>query len=166
MTAPPFHALFLCTGNSARSILAECLLNREGKGRFVAQSAGSHPTGRVHPLALALLEQRGFDTHELHSKSWDVFAGPDAPAFDFVITVCDSAAGEACPVWIGQPTTAHWGMPDPAAREGAAAEQARAFADAYRVLSNRIRRLVQLPLASLDQRMLKQRLDEIGHSHA
>lgn len=162
MNDRPYHVLFLCTGNSARSILAECIMNREGLGRFVAFSAGSHPRGSVHPLALSLLRRQNFQTGSLRSKSWDEFARPGAPGLDFVFTVCDNAANEACPVWPGQPVSAHWGIPDPAACEGTTTEQALAFAEAYRMLSNRISVFVNLPFASLDKLTLEKRLDEIG----
>jgi protein-tyrosine-phosphatase len=154
--------LFLCTGNSARSIIAECLLNRLGAGRFKAYSAGSAPKGDLHPLALALLERQGFKTAALRSKSWDEFAKPGAPALDFVFTVCDKAAKETCPVWPGQPMTAHWGIPDPAAVEGTEPEKHVAFADAFRMLNNRIGIFVSLPLTSLDKLTLQKRLDAIG----
>lgn len=158
----PYNVLFLCTGNSARSILAEAVLNRAGRGDFRAYSAGSHPRGQVHPHALELLRRLNYDVSGLRSKSWNEFAGPDAPRLDFVFTVCDSAAGEACPFWPGQPITAHWGMPDPAAATGNEAEIRLAFADAMRMLTNRISLLVSLPLRSLDQRTLQGRLDSIG----
>ena len=158
----PFNILFLCTGNSARSILAECIMNRVGRGKFVAWSAGSMPKGKVHPQALALLDSLGFDTGALRSKSWEEFAAPGAPELDFVITVCDDAAGEVCPVWPGQPISAHWGMPDPAAVEASPTEVALAFADTYRMLSNRIELLASLPIASLTRTSLKGRLDQIG----
>ncbi|WP_186389098.1 arsenate reductase ArsC [Stappia sp. TSB10P1A] len=157
-----FNVLFLCTGNSARSILAEAILNREGMGRFKAFSAGSQPKGEVHPQALALLEKLNHDTGFARSKSWEEFAQPGAPVMDFVFTVCDNAAGEACPVWPGQPMTAHWGVPDPAAVEGTAIDQALAFADTYRMLATRISIFTALPLASLDRMTLQSRLGEIG----
>jgi arsenate reductase len=157
-----FNVLFLCTGNSARSILAECILNRLGTGRFKAFSAGSHPTGRVNPHAIALLKRLNYPTDGLRSKSWDEFAAHGAPALDFVFTVCDNAAGEVCPVWPGQPMTAHWGIPDPAAATGTDAEIAAAFADAYRMLERRIGVFTSLPLTSLDRLTLQQRLDAIG----
>ncbi|MGD8325168.1 MAG: arsenate reductase ArsC [Gammaproteobacteria bacterium] len=159
-----FNVLFLCTGNSARSILAECILNREGRGRFRGFSAGSHPTGKVHPLARALLDRRDFATDALRSKSWDEFAAADAPQLDFVFTVCDSAAGEVCPIWPGQPMSAHWGLPDPAAVKGSPTEQALAFADTFRMLTNRIGVFVNLPIRSLDKLTLQNRLDDIGRS--
>ena len=154
--------LFLCTGNSARSIMAEAILDREGAGRFRAHSAGSCPAGEVHPRAVELLERLDHPIAGLYSKSWDELAASGAPELDFVFTVCDNAAGEACPVWPGQPMTAHWGVPDPAAAAGAEAEVAAAFADAYRRLNDRIGVFVNLPFASLDRLALKERLDEIG----
>jgi protein-tyrosine-phosphatase len=157
-----FNVLSLCTGNSARSILAESILNRLGAGRFQAFSAGSHPKGAVHPLALELLAKLGYPTKNLRSKSWDEFAGWGAPPLDFVFTVCDDAAGEVCPVWPGQPMTAHWGLPDPAAVEGSPAEQHLAFAETYRLLNNRIGIFANLPLKSLDKLSLQKRIDEIG----
>ena len=156
-----YNILFLCTGNSARSIMAEALLNREGKGRFRAFSAGSRPAGEVHPFARQLLEKERHDVEGFRSKSWDEFSGGDGPKFDFVFTVCDNAAAEQCPVWPGQPMTAHWGMPDPAATEGPPAERV-AFADAYRMLRQRIGIFVNLPVQSLDRLTLQRRLDEIG----
>lgn len=164
MTQEHFNVLFLCTGNSARSILAESCLNREGRGRFTAYSAGSHPKGEVHPMAIDLLMRSNYDTSGLRSKSWDEFAVPGAPKMDFVFTVCDSAAAEACPVWPGQPMTAHWGVPDPAAVEGTETEKALAFADTYRMLSNRISIFVNLPISSLDRLALQKRVSEIGKS--
>jgi arsenate reductase (thioredoxin) len=157
-----FNVLFLCTANSARSILAEAILNRIGAGRFMAFSAGSKPRGIVHPYALELLAHSGFDTSFARSKSWDEFAAPDAPQMDFVFTVCDDAAEESCPVWPGHPMTAHWGVPDPARAEGNDAERHYAFAEAFRMLSNRISVLTALPIAALDRLSLKSRLDEIG----
>ena len=154
--------LFLCTGNSARSIMAEAILNREGKGRFRAFSAGSHPKGEVNPYTLRLLERLNYDTRGARSKSWDEFAREGAPDMDFVFTVCDEAAGEVCPVWPGQPMTAHWGVPDPASVTGSDAEKAAAFADTYRMLSTRISVFVSLPIASLDRLTLQRRLDAIG----
>ena len=159
-----YDVLFLCTGNSARSILAEAILNRLGAGRFRAHSAGSFPKGAVHPLALDLLQRQNHPTAVLRSKSWDEFATADAPPLDFVFTVCDQAAGEACPVWPGQPMTAHWGLPDPAAVTGTAAEQGLAFADTYRRLERRIGAFVNLPLASLDRMALQRRLVAIGEA--
>ena len=157
-----FNVLFLCTGNSARSIIAEALLARYGAGRFRAYSAGSHPKGAVHPFALDLLAKIGLPTAGLRSKSWDEFARPGAPALDFVFTVCDNAAGEVCPVWPGQPMTAHWGIPDPAAVEGTEEERRRAFAEALRQLTNRIRVFTSLPIEKLDRIALQRRVDEIG----
>ena len=154
--------LFLCTGNSARSIMAEAILNREGKGRFRAFSAGSHPKGEVNPYTLRLLERLNYDTRGARSKNWDEFAREGAPDMDFVFTVCDDAAGEVCPVWPGQPMTAHWGVPDPASVTGSDAEKAAAFADTYRMLSTRISVFVSLPIASLDRLTLQRRLDAIG----
>ena len=158
----PFNILFLCTGNSARSILAESIMNRVGAGKFVAYSAGSIPRGEVHRSALDLLSRLGDPTAGLRSKSWDEFAAPGAPKLDFVITVCDNAAGEVCPIWPGQPMTAHWGIPDPAAVEGTPVEVSFAFNDAYRSLHNRLSLFANLPFESLDRLSLKQRLDEIG----
>jgi arsenate reductase len=160
----PFNVLFLCTGNSARSIMAEAILNREGHGNFRAFSAGSHPKGRIHPYTLDLLRKLNFDVSALHSKSWNEFAGPDAPNLDFVFTVCDDAAGETCPVWLGQPMTAHWGMPDPVAATGKEAQIRLAFADTLRMLTNRINIFVSLPIRSLDQLSLQRQLDAIGKS--
>jgi protein-tyrosine-phosphatase len=157
-----FNVLFLCTGNSARSILAEAILNRVGQGRFKAYSAGSQPKGEVHPYALQLLKSLNFDTAFARSKSWEEFAVPGAPEMNFVFTVCDNAAMEACPVWPGQPMTAHWGVPDPAAAEGTEAEKHLAFADAYRMLNNRISIFTSLPMNTLDKLALQKRLDEIG----
>lgn len=157
-----FNVLFLCTGNSARSILAEAILNRVGQGRFRAYSAGSQPKGEVHPFAIELLKGVNHDTSFARSKSWEEFAGDDAPVMDFVFTVCDNAANEACPVWPGQPMTAHWGVPDPAAAEGTDAEKHLAFAEAYRMLNNRISIFTSLPLASLDRLTLQGRLRDIG----
>jgi len=162
MTERKYNVLFLCTGNSARSILAECALNRLCRGRFTAYSAGSFPKGEVHPYALDLLRRQNFATDKLRSKSWDEFAAPDAPQLDFVFTVCDNAAGEACPIWPGQPMTAHWGLPDPAAAEGTEAERRLAFAETLRMLNNRISTFVSLPLKSLDNLSLQKRLNEIG----
>ena len=162
MAEPVFNVLFLCTGNSARSILAESLLNNLGKGRFRAFSAGSHPGGRVNPFTLELLEKNHFPTGELRSKSWDEFAQPDAPPLDFVITVCDNAAGEVCPVWPGQPITAHWGIPDPAAVEGSDEVKRHAFVDAMNQLQRRVCMFVSLPFAKLDGMKLQQAVREIG----
>ena len=159
-----FNVLFLCTGNSARSIIAEAILNREGRGRFRAFSAGSQPKGEVHPFALQLLKSANHDVSFARSKSWEEFAAPGAPEMHFVFTVCDNAANEACPVWPGQPMTAHWGVPDPAAVEGTDAEKHFAFADTYRMLNNRLSIFTSLPLASLDRLSLQKRLDEIGRN--
>ncbi len=157
-----FNVLFLCTGNSARSILAESIVNHLGGDRFAGFSAGSHPRGQVHPYAIDLLAGFGFPTTTLHSKSWDVFAVAGAPPMDFVFTVCDDASGEACPVWPGQPMTAHWGIPDPAAVEGSEAEKRAAFRAAFAALENRIRPFLSLPFDSLDRMALQQRLRAIG----
>jgi arsenate reductase len=162
MTEKIYNVLFLCTGNSARSIVAECVLNRLGRGRFRAYSAGSFPKGNVHPYALDLLRRRDFETKDLRSKSWEEFARSDAPQLDFVFTVCDNAADEVCPVWPGQPMTAHWGIPDPAAVEGNEAQKHLAFADTLRMLTNRIGVFVNLPLASIDRLSLRGKLQEIG----
>jgi arsenate reductase (thioredoxin) len=157
-----YNVLFLCTANSARSIIAEAILNKDGADRFRAFSAGSRPRGTVHPQAIEMLERLGYETSFARSKSWDEFGAPGAPHMDFVFTVCDQAAAEECPVWPGHPATAHWGIPDPAAAEGNEAERALAFADTYRLLSNRISLLLALPLESLDRLALEQRLREIG----
>ena len=162
MTARPFNVLFVCTGNSARSILAEAILNRLGEGRFRAFSAGSHPNGKVNPHALELLMRLGFDTAGLRSKPWDEFSGTDAPPLDFVFTVCDAAAGEICPVWPGQPMTAHWGMPDPAAVEGTDVDRANAFRETFRGLERRIQMFSALPIASLDRLSLTSKIRDIG----
>jgi protein-tyrosine-phosphatase len=160
MTDRTYNVLFLCTGNSARSILAEAILNREGAGRFRAFSAGSYPKGAVHPAAIALLEELDFPTDGFRSKSWDEFSGPAAPQLDFVFTVCDNAAGEICPIWPGQPMTAHWGVEDPAAIEGDGQE--RAFWNAYQALQRRIQLFLALPLEDIDELSLQNRLREIG----
>jgi arsenate reductase len=160
MTDKIFNVLFLCTGNSARSILGEALLNRDGAGRFRAYSAGSFPKGDVHPMALEILDQLEFDTDGLRSKSWDEFSAPDAPQMDFIITVCDNAAGETCPIWPGHPLTAHWGIEDPAAVEGDA--QRDAFLTTLRYMRNRISLLLNLPINALDELSLKTRLAAIG----
>ncbi len=157
-----FNVLFLCTGNSARSILAEAYLNLAGKGRFKAYSAGSKPGGRVNPFALELIERNRIDSAGLRSKSWDEFAAPGAPKMDFVFTVCDSAAAEPCPFWPGQPMTAHWGVPDPAAVEGTDEQKRQAFRSALTVLSARINLLINLPVEKLDRLALKKKLEEIG----
>ncbi|HZC15841.1 MAG TPA: arsenate reductase ArsC [Caulobacteraceae bacterium] len=158
----PLNVLFLCTGNSARSIMAEAIMNRIGGGKFKAYSAGSMPKGEVHPRTIELLKRNAVRSGDFRSKSWEEFSGPDAPKLDFVFTVCDNAANEACPIWPGQPMTAHWGVPDPAAATGNEAEIALAFADAYRILNNRISLFTGLPLASLDRLSLQRRLDDIG----
>ena len=157
-----FNVLFLCTGNSARSIIAEAILNKAGAGRFRARSAGSQPKGQLNPHAVSLLQGLGYDLAGFRSKSWSEFARPGAPALDFVFTVCDNAAGEACPVWPGQPMTAHWGVPDPAEKTGTAAEIAYAFNDTYRMLKQRIDVFAALPISSLDQLSLQRKLAEIG----
>jgi arsenate reductase len=162
MSNARFNVLFLCTGNSARSILAEAYLNASGRGRFRAYSAGSHPGGKVNPFALELLRKNRIDTSALRSKSWDEFAAPDAPAMDFVFTVCDQAAGEVCPMWPGQPMTAHWGVDDPAKVEGTEEQKRKAFMRAFTELSTRINLFINLPLAKLDRLVLKKKLNEIG----
>lgn len=162
MSEKTYNVLFLCTGNSARSIIAECVLNKLGRGRFRAFSAGSYPKGEVHPYALELLRRQGFDIDALRSKSWNEFAAPGAPQLDFVFTVCDNARGEVCPIWPGQPMTAHWGMTDPAAVEGNEAQRRLAFADTLRMLNNRVGAFVNLPLKSLDKLSLQKQIDEIG----
>ena len=162
MTATAYNVLFLCTGNSARSILAEAYLNTAGRGRFTAYSAGSHPGGKVNPLALELLQKNRIDVSGLRSKSWDEFARPGAPALDFVFTVCDNAAGEVCPLWPGQPISAHWGVQDPAAVEGPEELRRKAFLRAFSELSTRINLLLSLPLDKLDRLVLKKKLEEIG----
>ena len=159
-----YNVLFICTGNSARSIIAEAILNREGRGKFKAFSAGSHPKGNVNPRTLDLLRKFNYDVSTLRSKSWDEFAQAGAPELDFVFTVCDNAAGESCPLWPGQPITAHWGIPDPAAAEGSEAEIALAFKDAYRMLNRRIDLLLALPIEKLDRLVLTTRLKAIGRS--
>lgn len=164
MPEPVYNVLFLCTGNTARSILAEGILRKDGAGRFRAFSAGSQPKGTVNPFALKVLGAYGYPTAGYRSKSWDELAGPDAPKMDFIFTVCDSAAGEACPVWPGQPVTAHWGIEDPAAVEGSDIEKERAFVQAFTYLRNRISAFLALPVASLDAASLRSRLHEIGRS--
>lgn len=159
-----YNVLFLCTGNSARSILAEAIMNRVGQGRFRAYSAGSQPKAEVHPYTLDLLRQMNFDTGFARSKDWVEFTLPGAPELDFVFTVCDNAANESCPVWPGQPMTAHWGVPDPAAAEGTEAEKRLAFAEAYRMLNARISIFTSLPLQSIDRLALQKRLDAIGRT--
>jgi arsenate reductase (thioredoxin) len=162
--AEHYNVLFLCTGNSARSILAEAILNHKGKGRFSAYSAGSHPTGQPRTEALRQLESAGIDTAGLRSKSWDEFSGPGAPHLDFVFTVCDNAAQEQCPYWPGHPMTAHWGIPDPAAVKGTPEEIGRAFRDAFMVLDRRIGLFISLPLTTLKEIALKQKIEEIGRA--
>jgi arsenate reductase len=157
-----YNVLVLCTGNSARSILGEALFNALGKGRFIAHSAGSKPGGQVNPFALELLKQQGFGTEGLRSKSWDEFAVPGAPEFDFIFTVCDNAAGEACPLWLGKPATAHWGIPDPAAVTGDDATKRAAFRKASDQLARRIQLFMNLPIGKLDKLVLKEKLAEIG----
>jgi arsenate reductase len=159
-----YNILFLCTGNSARSIMAEAILNQRGKERFTAYSAGSHPSGQPRPEALAQIESAGMPITGLRSKSWDEFAGPGAPKMDFVFTVCDNAANEVCPFWPGQPMTAHWGIPDPAAVKGTPEEIARAFRDAFMVLDHRIGLFLSLPFATLDQFAIKREVENIGRS--
>ncbi|CUK11979.1 Arsenate reductase [Shimia thalassica] len=162
MTDKTYNVLFLCTGNSARSLMAEAITRREGMGKFNAFSAGSRPRGEPHPFTLELLEGINHDTSFARSKSWDEFEAADAPKMDFVFTVCDQASREECPVWPGQPMTAHWGVPDPTIAEGTEAEKRLAFADAYRMLRNRISIFTHLPLDALDQFSLQQKLDDIG----
>jgi len=158
----PYHVLFLCTGNSARSILAEAILRHRGKGNFIAHSAGSHPTGAVNPLALKLLEASGLPASGLRSKSWDEFSQSGAPHLDFVFTVCDNAAQESCPFWPGQPVTAHWGVPDPAAVAGTLEQRERSFRDAFVILDRRINLFLSLPLKTLDSLAIRKQIDEIG----
>jgi protein-tyrosine-phosphatase len=158
----PYNVLFLCTGNSARSILAESLLSHHGRGKFRAYSAGSFPKGHVNPLALELLRRLDLPADGLRSKSWDEFAQPGAPQLDFIITVCDNAAGEVCPIWPGHPITAHWGLPDPAGVEGTQAEKLPAFRETVRALENRIKRFVELPIASLDRLKVQEHMRQIG----
>lgn len=162
MTDRAYNVLFLCTGNSARSIIAEAILNKDGEGVFRAYSAGSHPKGAVHPLARAVLEETGYTAEDARSKSWDEFAAAGAPALDFVFTVCDNAAGEVCPVWPGQPVTAHWGIEDPAAATGTELERKRAFVVAFGYLKNRITAFRSLPVKKLDKLTLQKHLAEIG----
>ena len=164
MSGQVFNVLFLCTHNSARSVMAECILNRLGQGKFRGHSAGSMPRGSIHPYALDLLRNQNYDVSGLRSKSWDEFAAPDAPGMGFVFTVCDDAANEVCPVWPGQPMTAHWGVPDPSSASGNEAERRFAFADSYRMLHHRISIFVSLPTTSLDRLGLQKRLDQIGRS--
>lgn len=162
MTERTFNVLFLCTHNSARSVIAECVLNELGKGRFKGYSAGSQPSGRVNPHAIQMLSQLGYDISNVRSKSWNDFAQPDAPKMDFVFTVCDDAANETCPYWPGQPMSAHWGLPDPSRTEGSEAQIRAAFADTHRMLYQRIGIFVNLPLTALDAMSLKAKLDAIG----
>lgn len=157
-----YNVLFLCTGNSARSQMAECILNRLGQGRIRAFSAGSHPSGQVHPLALEILRHHDHDVKNLRSKDWNEFADDDAPEMDFVITVCDNAAGEVCPVWPGRPMTAHWGFNDPAAATGSEAEQKTVFAEVYRALTTRLEMFADLPLGRLDRIALQERIRSLG----
>lgn len=161
-SSAPLNVLFLCTHNSARSIIAEAVLNRLGNGAFRAFSAGSSPSGRVHPYALDLLRHLNYPTDAMRSKSWEEFSGPDAPKMDFVFTVCDNAANETCPVWPGQPMSAHWGLPDPSAAEGNESERRLAFADTHRMLNQRISVFTSLPLSALSKQSLQRRLDDIG----
>ncbi len=160
--AKPLTVLFLCTGNSARSVMAESILNRLGAGKFQGFSAGSHPAGKINPLALNLLRKTNYDVSKLRSKSWEEFAAPGAPKLDFVFTVCDDAANEACPIWPGQPMTAHWGLPDPVKAQGTEAEKAFAFDDTMRMLTQRISIFVSLPIEQLSKLSLQKHLDEIG----
>ena len=162
MTEKTYNVLVLCTGNSARSIMAEALINTMGRGRFKAYSAGSHPGGTVNPFAIEQIKSTGYPVEGLRSKSWDEFSGADAPHMDFVITVCDNAAGEVCPFWPGQPMTAHWGFEDPAAFEGSDVEKARVFERIYKQIMNRVHLFVNLPLAILDKAATKRELDAIG----
>jgi protein-tyrosine-phosphatase len=162
MAEKVYNVLFLCTGNSARSLMAECAINRWGQGRFIGFSAGSHPTGKVHPMTLRLLERLNYGTSGLRSKSWDEFAEGKGPPLDFVFTVCDQAAGEVCPIWPGQPMTAQWGAPDPAAFVGSDEQTYRFFRSVYTQLDNRIKIFTSLPIAGLDKLSLQRRLDEIG----
>lgn len=163
MTTARYNVLFLCTGNSARSIMAEAILRHKGRGTFAAYSAGSHPSGTVRPEALQQIEAAGLSTEELRSKSWDEFAAPDAPPIDFIFTVCDNAANEVCPVWPGHPMTAHWGIPDPAAVQGTPDEIARAFRDAFSILDRRIGLFLALPLSTLESLAIQRELDSIGN---
>jgi arsenate reductase len=163
MTTARYNVLFLCTGNSARSIMAEAILKHKGRGAFAAYSAGSHPTGAVRPEALHQIEAAGLPTEELRSKSWDEFAAPDAAPIDFIFTVCDNAANEVCPIWPGHPMTAHWGIPDPAAVQGTPDEIARAFRDAFSILDRRIGLFLALPLSTLESMAIQRELDSIGN---
>lgn len=162
MSEKIYNVLFLCTGNTARSILAEGILARDGHGKFRAYSAGSQPKGMVNPFAIKVLQNFGYSTEGLSSKSWDVFASSDAPKMDFVFTVCDNAAGEACPLWPGQPMTAHWGIADPASVEGTDLDKERAFIEAFRFMRNRIQAFISLPMSAIDKMALKQELSTIG----
>lgn len=162
MSDPTYNVLVLCTGNSARSIMAEALINTMGRGRFKAYSAGSHPGGTVNPFAIEQVKATGYPVDELRSKSWDEFATPGAPKMDFIVTVCDNAAGEMCPIWPGQPMTAHWGFEDPAAFEGTEAEKRRVFEKTFRQIMNSVRVFVNLPLAMLDKTAIKREIDAIG----
>jgi arsenate reductase (thioredoxin) len=162
MSHEPLNVLFLCTGNSARSIMAEAIIGRVGGGKFKGYSAGSHPRGEVNPFAITLLTKLNYDVSQFRSKSWDEFARPNGPKLDFVFTVCDDAAGEQCPYWPGQPMTAHWGLPDPAAFEEEDVQKALVFADTYRMLNHRLSIFASLPMASLDKMSLQQKLDAIG----
>lgn len=162
MSDTPYNVLFLCTHNSARSVMAECILNKEGSGRFHAYSAGSQPSGRINPFVKDLLERLGHDLTGVRSKTWDEFALPDAPQMDFIFTVCDNAAGEVCPVWPGHPMTAHWGFPDPSSATGTDAEKAAFTADVYRQIQRRLQLFMSLPLASLDKMALKRKLAEMA----
>ena len=166
MTETPYNILFLCTGNSARSVIAEALMNKLGMGRFRAFSAGSMPKGQINPHAVPIVERLGFSASDFRSKSWDEFAAPGAPKLDFVITVCDEAAGEVCPIWPGQPMTAHWGIPDPAAVTSSEAVISAAFAEACRQLTNRINLFLALPMESIDRMSLQRKLREIGERAA
>jgi protein-tyrosine-phosphatase len=159
------NVLFLCTGNSARSILAEALLNDLGRGKFIAYSAGSKPAGKINPFAIELLQQHGLHNDSMRSKSWDEFTAAGGPTIDFVFTVCDNAAAESCPIWAGRPQTAHWGIPDPASVAGTDAEKRLAFSNAYRLLASKIERFINLPFDSLSGKLLQQQLDEIGREH-
>lgn len=165
MTTPVYNVLFLCTGNSARSVMAEVLLNARGQGRFHTFSAGSHPNGAVNPLTLRTLELADLSTEGLRSKSWDEFAEPGAPTMDFVFTVCDNAAGEVCPIWPGQPISAHWGFEDPAAATGSEAERLAVFAEVFRQIDRRVSAFAALPIASLDRLALKREVDRLGQEH-
>ena len=166
MVDKSYNVLFLCTHNSARSVIGECIMNSVGAGRFVGYSAGSQPKGAVHPYALELLQRLNYDVSCLRSKSWDEFARPDAPPLDFVFTVCDNAASEVCPVWPGQPISAHWGVPDPSVAEGGEAERRNAFAETHRMMHQRISAFVNLPFSALDRLTLQSRVDEIGKAGA